>query len=91
MTKSDTDPWLTFLEWDILAAEVAGGGRVYELVLKIRPSGLLAIIKIVRGDGPFIAFAGARGFRSLSREVRDKIRSPSTKWREDKYAKLDRN
>lgn len=86
MNKREQDPWVTLLEHDMLWMEGPGGLRIMEVVVKVRHSGILAVVKAKRGDDRLVAFKGAGGLRSLSGKVRDMIRSEDTHWRLDQFA-----
>lgn len=83
--QSTTEPALTFLEHDCIGQETREGARLYEMSIKVRPGGLLAVLRVVGDQGSQVAFVGAGGFLSLARKVRDALQSEDTSWREDKY------
>jgi len=81
-------PWLTYLEWDVLGKPNASDARVYEVVVKIRPEGLLAVIKARKADQYTVTFVGGRSLASLSGLIRKRVVGEPEKWREDKYVQI---
>lgn len=87
MTKTGKPPWETYLEWDVLGKYTPGGFVIYEITIKVRPEGLLAIIKARKADEGIVAFGGARNLAGLSRVVRDKVNGEETPWKADAWFK----
>lgn len=86
MNKTEgLDPWVTYLEWDVLGSETPGGFAVWEVVVKVRPEGLLGIVKVSKGGKGLVAFVGGRGLATLSRAILHTVKDERTRWREDKY------
>ena len=84
--QGEQDPWVTMLEHDVLWLEGPGGLRVMEVLVKVRHSGLLAVVKVRKGGDSLIGFKGGKGLRSLSGKIRTMIMSEDTNWRLDQYA-----
>lgn len=81
----ESHPVLEFFDTGLLGQQVHTGGMVYEVILKLRPANLLAIIKVMGPDGYYVAFVGGGGVLSLLRKVRGAVKSEKTKWRPDKF------
>lgn len=88
MGSNQKEPWVNYLEGDVLNKEGPAGHRVYQLVIRVRAEGLQAVIKARRGEEYFVEFVGAGTLTSLAGRVRDKVAGPDTRWREDKYAPI---
>ena len=88
-SKKDNPPWLNYLEWNVLGEETPGGFVVMEVVVKIRPAGLLAIVKADNRSTGIVLFVGGRTLAGLSGEIRRKVKDENAKWRKDQFFKLD--
>lgn len=86
MNTQEKLPWLTFIEHDCLFGTWHGELRVIEVVLKVRHTGLMAVVKVEIGGQRMVGFTGAGGLKSLSRKVRDILANPETRWSPDKFA-----
>lgn len=86
MNNDRKEPWLTFLEHDCLFGTWHGSLQVIEVVVKVRHTGLLAVVKAQRDGEPLVAFKGARTLRALSGGIRDMLAGSGTRWRTDKFA-----
>lgn len=85
MAKTERPPWQNFLEGDVIGKENTQGLRCYQVVIRVRPEGLQAIVKVRRGDEYQVAFVGAGGFQSLAGKVRDVFEDETKKWKDDEY------
>lgn len=85
--QNQNPPWLNYLEHDVIGKTTASDARVYEVVVKVNGTGLLAIIKARKGDQYLVAFVGGRSFAGLSGAVRKRIVTEPEKWRADQYAR----
>lgn len=85
MQEAEKDPWVVFLEGGVLWAEGPGGIRVRELVLKVRHTGILAVVKVKRSQEDLIAFKGGATLRSVAGAVRNLIKDELTRWRPDEW------
>jgi len=74
-----------YIEGDVLNKEVDGMGRVYQVVIRVRMEGLLAIVKARDGGEYWVRFVGAGTLAALTAKVRDVIINPDDKWAIDKY------
>lgn len=83
--SSKVEPWVTFLEWDVLGKESEGGYRVYEVVIKVQGSGLLAVVKARDAQEHVVSFVGARSLSSLARGIRGRLEEEGKMWRLDKF------
>ena len=85
MGRNDQDPWVGYLEGDCLNSERAGGGRPYQVVVRIRAEGLQAVVKVRAGEQYLVCFVGAGTLSSLAGKVRDALKEEGGRWREDSY------
>lgn len=85
MEKAEKEPWVTYLEGDVIYKEAPAGHRVYQLVVRVSGEGLQAVIKARRDAEYFVVFTGAASLSSLAAKVRGVISNPDTLWRPDKY------
>lgn len=85
MEKSEREPWVTYLEGDVLAKEVEGRGRVYQVIIRVKSEGLQGVVKARAGDEYSVAFVGAGSLPGLSAKIRDCVMGEGDKWREDRY------
>lgn len=79
--------WIDYLEHDVIGQAVTGVGTVYEVLVKIRPGSLFAVVKARGGGGYYVAFVGGKSLSSLSGEIRRALKSEKTRWKPDQYAK----
>lgn len=85
MRTEERDPVYNQLDGDILYGMSDGDINVYEVTLKIRPHGLLLLIKATRGREYMIAFVGGRKIDSLIRKAYLELRQNNLRWRTDRY------
>ena len=87
MTKDGREPWVRYLEHDIVNQHVPGLGYVLEVKIKIRQTDILAIVNVIGGGGPQVGFVGAKGLKHLAAKLSLKSLTEDVRWREDKYSK----
>lgn len=84
--ESKSEPWIQYLEWGILHARTREGVQIYEVNLKVRPTGILCVLKGSTVDRRVVAFVGAGKLKSLVFKLREVVESDTIQWRDDKYA-----
>lgn len=85
MGTTEREPWVTYLEGDILNQEGVGGERVYQVVIRLQASGLMAVLKARKGGEYLVQFCGAGGFRSLAAKIRNRMLGDEGNWQADRY------
>ena len=83
---TETAPWVTFLEHDVIGKYCKPEGMVYEVSIKIQPTGLFVMVKVMGPFGKKIAFFNAKTFQQAAGLVRSALAGESVNWREDKFA-----
>lgn len=77
--------WVIYLEGDVLGKEVPGGARVYQLVIRVKAEGLLAVVKARKAERYEVCFVGAASLSLLAAGVRDAVTGVGKKWQPDTY------
>ncbi len=85
MSKSEKPFWVNYLEWNIIGSRTGQDATVYEVVIKVRPSGLLGIVKARKDDQYLVSFVGSKSLSGLSGELRKRVQHEDEKWRVDRY------
>lgn len=85
MVTVEREAWVVYLEGDVVGKETVAGYRVYQVVLRIQGSGLLAIVKARGGGGYYVRFLGAGTLPSLTAKIRNSIIKDDEKWKKDRY------
>lgn len=85
MGDNGREPWVGYLEGDVIGKEVKAMGKVYQVVIRVKPEGLLGIVKARDRDEYYVVFVGAGTLPSLAAKVRDVINEPGKKWRSDRF------
>lgn len=85
MEAREKEPWVNYLEGDCLLGEAGVGGRVYQVVIRVKPEALQVIVKVRDGDKYLVWFGGAGTLPSLARKVREALAGDGVGWKEDRY------
>jgi len=83
---AEREPWEVFLEWDCLGTFVKPEGKVYEVVLKVQPTGVFAIVKLRGPFGYKVGFVNGKSLRDIAGKIRSLLAGESGKWSDDKFA-----
>ena len=85
MTKKNIEPWVTYLEHDVLQKDVPGVGRMAELKISVRPHEIFCVMKARSAEGYVVAFTGAGTLRGLTEKIRQTVSGGRGTWRPDRY------
>lgn len=77
--------WVIYLEGDVLGKETKAGFRVYQLVIRVKAEGLLAVVKARKSAQYEVCFVGAGSLSLLAAGVRDAVGGVGKKWQSDAY------
>lgn len=75
-----------FFSHAVWIMEFSDSVRLIGITIKVEPSGYLAVMKGLRGDGPIVGFIGARSLVGLYRDIQAKAANGGIKWRPDQFA-----
>jgi len=81
----EREPWVNYLEGDVLGKQTIDQIRVYQVVIKVRGEGLLGVVKGRRGAEYFVAFVGAGTLSALAAKIRGLLLSEEEKFKVDQW------
>lgn len=85
METGEREPWVTYLEHDVIGKETEGGFKVYQVVIRIRGEGVMGVVKVRRGAEYQVVFVGASSLSALSAKVRNVMLGREGKFKVDQY------